>query len=261
MEEKQIIIDNLLLNYYALESEKESSKIVVFLHGWRSDSRVWFETMNAMSKAGYNCIALDLPGFGKSQLPTKIFDTDTYSQIVVDFLKKLGIEEATCVGHSYGGRILIDISVTNKLKLKRIVLVDASGVAINEGAINVKKIIAKIVKPVFQLSFMKNLREKIYKQMGAEDYIVSQESPFFKETYLNILKDTYNEDLPLITTQTYLIWGENDNDTPVEMGAAMEESIPKSRLEFIMNAGHYPFLDNPEDFQKVLLLFLETNLN
>jgi len=259
MEQKQIIIKNIQLNYYAVESTTESSNVLVFLHGWRSNSTVWFNLIKRLSEQGYNCIALDLPGFGRSQTPQDIFNTDKYADVVDEFLHKLHVEDAVCVGHSYGGRILINLGVRNKLKAEKIVLVDASGLGMDEGGISVKKTIAKVVKPIFKIGPLQGLRKKIYQAMGGEDYIESEVSPFFKATYQNITQDKYNEEISTITVPTYLIWGANDKDTPVEMAAVMEELIPNSQLEFIMNAGHYPFLDNPEEFEAVLLDFLESD--
>lgn len=257
MEHKQIIIKNIQLNYYAVESTTESSKVLVFLHGWRSNSTVWFHLMKNLSEKGYNCIALDLPGFGRSQTPNEVFNTDKYADVVDEFLKKLQIEDSVCVGHSYGGRILINLAVRNKLSAQKMILVDASGVGLNEGAINIKKIAAKIVSPIFKIEAMQGLRKKIYESMGAEDYIASEDSPFFKSTYQNIIQDKYNNQINSISTPTYLIWGENDKDTPVEMAGEMEKSIVGSQLEFIMNAGHYPFIDNPLEFEEVFMDFLD----
>ncbi|MEO6729435.1 MAG: alpha/beta hydrolase [Candidatus Dojkabacteria bacterium] len=257
MEQKQIIIKNVLLNYYAVESTTESSKVLVFLHGWRSNSTVWFNLIKDLSQRGYNCIALDLPGFGRSQTPQVVYDTNKYADVVEEFLTKLHIEDAIFIGHSYGGRVLINLGVRNKLMAKKIILVDASGIGMNENGVNLMKVASKLVKPIFKIPALQGLRKKIYEKIGGEDYIAAEDSPYFKMTYQNIIKDQYNGQIRNITIPTYLIWGENDNDTPVEMAATMEELIPGSKLEFIMNAGHFPFVDNPIEFEKVLLDFLE----
>ena len=91
MEQKQIIIKNIQLNYYAVESTTESSNVLVFLHGWRSNSTVWFNLIKRLSEQGYNCIALDLPGFGRSQTPQDIFNKDKYADVVDEFLHKLHV--------------------------------------------------------------------------------------------------------------------------------------------------------------------------
>ncbi|MEP7103352.1 MAG: alpha/beta hydrolase [Candidatus Dojkabacteria bacterium] len=256
MEQKQIVVQNLILNYYALESKKEKGgKVLVFLHGWRSDSTVWFETMEIMAELGYHSIALDLPGFGKSQTPDQVFNTDKYADLVVEFLNKLKLEKSICIGHSYGGRVLIDIGVNNKADLEKIILVDASGVGIKEGEMNLKKTLAKIIKPLFKPKFMQGLRKKIYQSIGAEDYIVAEDSPFFKETYQNILRDQYNELLAKIKTPLFMIWGEEDQDTPLVMAVEIQHAT-HGKLVAMEKAGHFPFIDQPEEFVKILDSFL-----
>ena len=194
---------------------------------------------------------------GVNYLPRPKVKINKYADVFSEFLQKLQIEDAIYIGHSYGGRILINLAVRKQLEAEKLILVDASGVGINEGTINIKKIVSKIVKPIFKIPALQGLRMKIYQSMGAEDYIVSQDSPFFKATYLNILKDKYNQLLNNIKIPTYLIWGENDKDTPIEMALTMEQDIQGSKLEFILDAGHFPFLENPKEFEKVLLNFLE----
>ena len=56
---------------------------------------------------------------------------------------------------------------------------------------------------------------------------------------------------------TLLIWGENDEDTPVYMGKIMEENIPDSGLITLKGAGHYSYVDNYEQFRAIINVFLK----
>ncbi|MEK7177682.1 MAG: alpha/beta hydrolase, partial [Patescibacteria group bacterium] len=78
---KQIIINNLLINYYSVLSDKKSpDKTLVFLHGWGVDSQLWFKLIPELSDANYSLYFLDLPGFGQSQVPNSIYDVDDYKK-------------------------------------------------------------------------------------------------------------------------------------------------------------------------------------
>ena len=76
-----------------------------------------------------------------------------------------------------------------------------------------------------------------------------------------VFKNTVNEDLrkylPSINVPTLLIWGENDTDTPLSDGRIMEKMIKDSGLVILKGAGHYSYLDNYNQFIRVLYKFLE----
>ena len=72
-----------------------------------------------------------------------------------------------------------------------------------------------------------------------------------------------NEDLkpllPRINPSTLLIWGENDDATPLSDGQIMEKEIPDAGLVTLKNAGHYAFLDQWFMFSRVIDSFLNIN--
>jgi pimeloyl-ACP methyl ester carboxylesterase len=63
--------------------------------------------------------------------------------------------------------------------------------------------------------------------------------------------------LKLIKAPTLLIWGENDEDTPLYMGKIMENEIPDSGLVVLKGAGHYSYVDNYSQFRAVINVFLK----
>jgi len=250
--ERKIIINELLINYYYNNSK--NSKTILFLHGWRSESKVWFSLINALLLKEYSIYVMDIPGFGKSDLSTIPFDVEAYSNIVKDFILKLNLKNVILVGHSHGGRIAIKLASQDKLLVKTLVLVDSSGIIINK--FNLKKVFAKIVSPIFKPNIMKPLRKRIYQLMGSEDYV---ETPRLKETFLKLINEDLTMVLNNIKIPTLVIWGENDKSTPLEMGQIIHKNISNSSLKIINNAGHYPFIDKPKEFKKILLNFITIN--
>jgi pimeloyl-ACP methyl ester carboxylesterase len=66
--------------------------------------------------------------------------------------------------------------------------------------------------------------------------------------------------LPLLlgrlTTPTLIVWGREDKIAPLECGELFAAAIPKSRLAVIDRCGHFPHLEKPDEFNRVLLDFL-----
>lgn len=254
MEKKRVVINDILTIYYCY-NPKKASKTLLFLHGWRSNSTLWFSVVNPLvEREDYAIYCVDLPGFGESHLPKKPWKIQDYVNHVLSFIRKLNLDKVTLVGHSFGGSIGIVIASEHPDLLDTLVLVDSAGLRKVTVKRQTKKIIAKILKPIFMLSLFAPIRTRIYVLMGAEDYIAT---PELKQTYLNIVNENLSDYLPKIKTKTLLLWGQNDKDTPLHDAREMEKTIRNNKLIIIPDAGHYSFLDNPKKFLSELTNFLE----
>lgn len=257
MLKKQIIINNILTTYYLSEAAISVPPKFLFIHGWRSESAVWFESMKRLEALGYGSIALDLPGFGATQKGSNPFETNDYGDFVIEFIKKMSLENIIPVGHSYGGRTILNISIRFNDFFNKIALIDSSGLKINEQKTNLMKNLSNFAKPIFKLPFMQPIRKFIYKKIGSEDYIAAAGDEFFEETYASITKDNYENLLSTIKSKTLIVWGDKDSDTPIQMAEILNEKIPNSELKIFENAGHYSFMGNEEEFVRGLVDFVK----
>ncbi len=247
---KQITVNGLLLNYYAGGGSKPPT--LVFLHGWRADGSAWFPALeNFNFENSIYCI--DLPGFGKSELPHEPYSVENYSEIVSGFITKLGLEKVVIIGHSFGGRVAIKIASKIPNFLKGMVLVDSAGFVDRTFSNKLKRIIAKPLRPIFKLKPFHELRKSIYRLIGSEDYVMT---PQLRETYLKAIGEDLSEALKKIETPTMIIWGAQDKDTPVKFAHKIKDIIKNSKLVILKDAGHFSFLDKKEEFLKEFKNFL-----
>lgn len=88
----------------AFEPER---KTVVFIHGALNDHSVWILQSRYFANHGYNVLAIDLPGHGKSagDAPETV---EQAAQTVLDLLRVLGVNKAALVGHSLGSLIALE---------------------------------------------------------------------------------------------------------------------------------------------------------
>ncbi len=246
---KQIALRDQLVTYYPWHDGGKAMPTLLFLHGWRSEGRVWEQVIAQLVGKDFSLIGVDLPGFGKSEIPKKAFSISDYADIVLDLIKKLDLQNVILVGHSFGGRIAIKLASENS-HFSKVVLVDSGGFKTSH---TLKKVLAKVVKPLFAPDFMKPLRARIYKKMGAEDYVVL---PEMQKTFSAVIGEDLSLCLPRIKIPTLILWGENDFDTPVSFAERLHFGIVGSELHVIKNAGHYSFLDQPKEFCDRLTSFL-----
>lgn len=249
---KQIVINNLLLNYYYFLPQKKSYKTLVFLHGWGVDSKLWFKIVPELIDKNYSMYFLDLPGFGQSQIPETTYDVDDYKKIVYEFVKKLELKNINLIGHSFGGRITIKLAAENPEFLEKIVLVDTAGIVTSSKIKKITALIAKVISPIFKPSFMQPLRRKLYFFIGSE-YLENEK---LSKIFSKVVSENLTRLLTLIKKPTLILWGKNDNVTPLYYGELMNKLIPKSRLIIFEKAGHFSFLDQPKEFVMTLTEFI-----
>ncbi|MEI6587392.1 MAG: alpha/beta hydrolase [Candidatus Moraniibacteriota bacterium] len=246
MLEKQVIIEGLNINYFQSD-DLEKERVVVFLHGWGSRA-AHLQTIFANLSS---FIALDLPGFGGSDLPASPWGVTEFSGFLDSFLLKLEIKNPILVGHSVGGSIIIKYLSVGGMA-KKAILIDSSGIRKRGLKIFAYKIITKIFKVIFLLPglniFKDNIRKKFYSAINSVDYI---EAGKMAESYKKIIREDLTDDLSKVKTETVLIWGEKDQDTPLWQAKLMREKMVGSKLFVISNAGHFSFIDQPQEFMAI----------
>ncbi len=123
-------INGLNINYI----DEGNGPLLVMLHGWGSNIELFKGVIN-FAKKKYHVVAMDMPGFGKSDEPAESMNVDDYVDFVLEFIKTLYPEEKEIIflGHSMGGRIIIKLASGLKdgrlsagFTIPKIVLTDAA---------------------------------------------------------------------------------------------------------------------------------------
>jgi len=249
------IIDGLNINYIC-EGEGET---VLLLHGWGSNITL-FQSMIGLLSQKYKVLAMDMPGFGESDEPAEPWDVDRYVDFVLEFLKDYDFDSITLLGHSFGGRVIIKLcSRELDFKVKKVILVDSAGVKPEKTtAQKIKGNAYKMGKKLLSTSAAQKLfpdaLENLRNKSGSADYRAA--SPIMRQTLVKVVNEDLCELMPAVTCPTLLVWGKNDDATPLSDGQLMEKLMPEAALVTLDNAGHYSFLDSQLLFNCVLASFM-----
>lgn len=251
----KIGINNLNINYI-IEGEGPP---IFFLHGWGSSLGAFTHIIKELSSS-FRCIAVDLPGFGESDMPAEPFYLQSYADFTLEFMKKLDISDPIMIGHSNGGRIIIRLLAEKKVNSKKIVLIDSAGIKPKRSLKSKIRLAAfKTTKRVLTLPGLKNYTAEALKSarnyFGSADY--NSASPVMRQTLVNIVNEDLTESLPKIKASTLLIWGENDTATPLSDGKTMEKLIPDAGLCVVGGTGHFSFIERPAYVDAILASFLK----
>jgi len=118
---------NLKTVYYKFNSNEisESKSTIIFLHGVCADGLIIKNTLSELGKI-YNVISIDLPGFGKSEVPEPNWNIQNYSEFILAFVDDFDLENVVLVGHSLGGLICLNTSILPSKIIKQIII-DSTG--------------------------------------------------------------------------------------------------------------------------------------
>lgn len=251
----KINIEGLDLNYIC----EGQGKDVLILHGWGANIQTMLAIHNHI-KDRFKVYTLDLPGFGESDEPKEVWSSFDYASFVKKFMDKMKIKEVILIGHSHGGRVSIVLSNKYPDLVKQMVLIDSAGIIPKRKLKYYFKVYSfKALKQAYNLLFFykdKNTRlEKFYKKFGSTDYRDSD--GIMRNIMVTVINDDLEPLLEDIKAQTLLVWGKDDEDTPVYMGEIMERKIKGSGLVVLENAGHFSYIDQFQRFKLIIDSFLE----
>lgn len=227
---------------------------LLLLHGWGA-SLDTFRPMAEDLGRFHAVTSFDFPGHGESDLPPRTWAVDDFVGLTLDLMAELGIEKASVLGHSFGGRVAIKLAAAHPDKLDRLVLVDSAGVPPAQTARRrAKRFASRFANSVGRLGRPgRAVRHKIVARIASPDYKAA--GPL-RDTFLAIVREDLQPFMPLIKAPTFLIWGDQDDDTPPADAHTMEKLIPGARLLVIKNAGHFSYVDQYGRFRLAVMPFL-----
>jgi len=117
--ERQVDVGGRRLNF---AETGEGSRTLVLIHGMGGRWQHWLETIPFLSQHG-RVLALDLPGFGNSELPADGISLDGYADTVAALCRAVGVEQAVVLGHSMGGPIAVRFATRHESRTEAMILV------------------------------------------------------------------------------------------------------------------------------------------
>lgn len=222
-------------DYQAHYLKAGSGPPIVLIHGGASDSRDWVSTMAALTHR-YSLYAPDLIGFGQSDRTKDGYYLSDFSEFILGFVEALGLERSVLAGHSLGGRICLEVALRHPEKVRKLVLIDASGLG--------------------QVSRLGNV---LLTAFWAIRKLLRRQQPFPK--FLNKEGEESSwlcvDELPNLRTPTLIVWKRHDLYFPLAIARRAKELIPEAHLAVLPGYGHAPHGQNQDAFNRLLLEYLD----
>lgn len=272
-------IDNVELHYRIWGSDSAKGTIV-FIHGFCGSTFNWRNNIDTLIKQNYQIIAIDLPAFGYSDRNSGIDHTNTNRiNLVIKLLTEIfpDVAKFHFVGHSMGGGMVAQLAFSNPEKVATTTLVDAAiMMPKSKGVFSFlidlppfRGFVAVLAKfYLFSDSNIKQLVTSAYAIETTQEAIDGYRNPLLLKRTSGAILDQFlysnNSkivDLAKINTPTLIIWGDKDVWVPLSWSGYIQNTIPKSEMVIISNAGHCPMETHPKEFNEAFVKFLERNAN
>ncbi|MDP9067223.1 MAG: alpha/beta hydrolase [Actinomycetota bacterium] len=234
--------------------ERGSGDPVVVLHGWGGRIESMTPVIDCLS-ASFRVVALDLPGFGESSVPSGTWGTADYATFVRDVLGKLGLQRTHFVGHSFGAKTSFYLAATHPSLVDKLVLQGSSGLRTPPSLqARLKRGVSKGARTLAKFGPSgEQLRDALYERIQSSDY---RDAGEMRPILVKVVNEDMKSVLPRVQASTLLIWGSDDDAAPLQHGRTMEKLIPDAGLVVFEGAGHFAYLDQPERFCVVVRHFL-----
>ncbi len=251
----KVNIENMDLNYIC---EGEGKNILI-LHGWGANIDTIMPIFNHL-KNYFKVYAIDFPGCGKSDKPDEVLGAYDYARIIKKFIDIVKMDEVILIGHSHGGRVSLILSNKYPELIKKMILIDSAGlIPKRKLKYYVKVYTFKTLKKLYSMAFFwinkDEKMERFYKKFGSDDY--KDADGIMRKILVKLVNEDLRPLLKDIKASTLLVWGRDDDATPVYMGEIMEKEIKDSGLVVLEKAGHYSYLDQFIRFKAIIDSFLE----
>jgi pimeloyl-ACP methyl ester carboxylesterase len=262
----QTIINGARINY-----ERSGAGFpVIFLHAGIADSRMWEPQVPAFAKQ-FDVIRPDLRGFGKSELPP-----DPWSPVedLLALIDDLGLKPVHLIGCSMGGALAIDFALEHPERLSKLVLVGSaihgfsgrpehahlyaeSAAARKSGDLDALKealMYLTLDGPARPRGYVAEPLRTLFLDMNKR-----QLSADFEKAPPRWSEPPAATRLNEITAPTLVMIGDRDLPNVLEVADLLVESIPDARKAVINDAAHLPNLEHPEEFNRLVLDFLQAD--
>jgi len=252
---------------------------IVFVHGLLGSHRSWAHLVSELA-TDHRVLAPDLFGHGASAKPMGDYSLGAHAAALRDLLDHLGIGPVALVGHSLGGGIALQFAYLFPDRVRRLVLVSSGGLGREISVLLRTPTLpgAEWVLPLLASRWVRDRGEALGRGLariglragpdvteawrGFTSLGDAASRRAFLATARGVIDPggqtvTARDRLPVLATvPTLVVWGARDRLIPCWHAVTAQQAIPDSRVEVFERAGHFPHLDDPDRFTRVLRAFL-----
>ncbi len=259
--------------FYAVTGEGAP---VLLLHGFGGEIWVWEKQMAALSK-GYRLYIPDLIGYGYSDRPKVEYTPALFIDSIKQFMDQLGLRRASLIGTSMGGGIAWAFALTYPERVDKLVLIDSTPPDVVTEVRNPSFRWFLAIRNVPLLPYLAvalhtrgmlraTLMEMVFDDRLITDAVVERQYRIGRTAgTARVMTSTarhaeelkrYESALGTLRKPTLIIWGDQDEVFPLQVGKKLQSVIKDSELLAIKRTGHMSMWERPTEANQAILEFL-----
>lgn len=267
-------LDGGRISYVDLGSGEPAA---LFVPGLGAQWRVWARNLPAIATRR-RAIAVDLPGFGGSEVGTSPVSIRGYAEVLDRFCDRLGLDRVVVVGNSMGGFVAAEFALLAPDRVSGLVLVDAVGMVPTRAEISrglpflwsTVLLGNRVAAAGRRIAARPGLRRAALSRVVHDPTAIPADLTYWAllaapgpssrsalKATLSYLTEDWEERVGAIDRPTLIIWGEDDALIPIRHAYEYKRRIPEARIVRLPRAGHIPMVEQPERFNEALLEFLD----
>jgi pimeloyl-ACP methyl ester carboxylesterase len=231
---------------------------IIILHGLMGGLSNFEGVAQFFPSKGYKVVIPELPIYTQNILKTNV---KAFSKFVKDFIIYKGFDQVILVGNSLGGHIGLYHTKMYPNLVKALVITGSSGLyESGMGESYPKRGDYEYIKRKAEDVFYdpKIATKEIVDEVFAT---VNDRIKLIKTLTIakSAIRHNMAKDLPKMTTPTCIIWGKDDKVTPPNVAEEFNKLLPNSELFWIDKCGHAAMMEHPDEFNEILLNWLQKN--
>lgn len=260
-------------------TEKGKGPPLVLLHGMGGSLEWWEYNLDFFSRK-YRTIAFDFPGFGFSSKSNLQFSVDSSSDFIASFMDVFQLPKASLIGNSMGGLFAFLTAASQPDRIDKLVLVDNVGFGLKLSfplrlgtVFPFGELALSIRNDLIARTFLARL---FYDSKKIPSHLIPTVLKIFnipqtRKVCLQVLRSGVNlkglkEEIWLkvldkassLPHKTLIVWGKNDKVVPLSQAYIGKKMIKNSQLHIFERCGHLPQVECFEEFNRIVLDFLES---
>ncbi len=256
---------------------------LVFVHGLGSYLKFWWFQLDAFAADGWRVVALDLPGYGKSEKPASFpYTMEAMADAVRELVRALGVSRPVFVGHSMGGQTALSYAIRFPGEVRALVLTSPAGFerfSDREKEWFRRSYSTTLVKKLPEYGIWGSVAQANFSRFRPELYWLVEERvrlakdpDFDSYAYAQVRSvnglaadDFVRESLGRISAPTLVVYGDEDKlipnpfmlaGFPASVFEAGARAIPGARTAPLRGCGHAVQLDCPREYREAVRGFL-----
>lgn len=240
---------------------------VVLVHGYGMSSVVWSKVMPRFP-ANYRLLALDLPGFGRSDQPETGYGCRDLADTIGAFMDALDLPRAVLVGHSFGGLVVQHFAARHPGRVRALVLANTFAAGLPPRGLT--PAVELRINGYGSVEANRRLFSAVMPRYFDAANVTPEDLGGFVEIGLQAgntalretLKANYTTpaipapQLAAMRAPVLILVTTHDPFGTFDQATAMSDALPDSRIEVITRCGHSPMWEKPAEFARIVVAFL-----